>query len=51
MYVDDMSLEEAQEFLKEALRERYTTPAYQLEQLEWDIEDLEGRVLDLGGTL
>ena len=50
MYVADMTLEDAKEFLAEAQDEKYQLVCKERpvpEWLEWDIEDLAGRIEEL----
>lgn len=50
MYVDDMDMNDAREFLREAVAERAALRRAGRpvdERLDWDIEDLEGRIADL----
>lgn len=47
MYVEDMTLEDATDFITEALAHRYqivSRGGEVPEWLTWDIEDLEGRI-------
>ncbi|ORW08080.1 MULTISPECIES: hypothetical protein [Mycolicibacter] len=53
MYVEDMDLDEAM-YIKMALERRYqeaSAGSSEREQLDWDIQDLEGRIGDLSRNL